>query len=156
MLKFTNKGHFFTIKKASQKNLHWKYKWWAYALVLHLYIVFLFHKKHQILKFWWYFKVPEANCFWIDLADYGNFGKFGQTLLHFWWLTSSPNLGWKLKNLITLKPWIQKLQGVACWKATIYMYCSKKFQKIHTHFFIYSNMLKTLKANFWPQKSYGS
>jgi hypothetical protein len=29
-------------------------------------------KKHQILNFWWYFKISQAICFW------ANFGKFWQ------------------------------------------------------------------------------
>jgi hypothetical protein len=31
MLKFTYKGHFLTIKKAYNKLLYWKFKWWEHA-----------------------------------------------------------------------------------------------------------------------------
>jgi hypothetical protein len=27
-----------------------------------------FFGKHQNLNFWWYFKVPQANCPWADFA----------------------------------------------------------------------------------------
>jgi hypothetical protein len=34
---------------------------------------FFYIEKYQNLTFWWYFKVPQANCFW---ADFDNFGQF--------------------------------------------------------------------------------
>jgi hypothetical protein len=39
-------------------------------LLLHIEL-FIF-EKNQKLKFWWYFKVPQANCLW------ANFGKIWQ------------------------------------------------------------------------------
>jgi hypothetical protein len=38
-----------------------------------------FFEKHQYLKFWWYFKVPQANGlskFWQNVAALGKFGQF--------------------------------------------------------------------------------
>jgi hypothetical protein len=52
---------------------------------------FLF-EKHQNLKFWWHFKVPQANCLW------ANFGSFGQNLLHLAVAESMPEA--KLKATI--------------------------------------------------------
>ena len=46
MLKFTNKGHLLTTKKAYKKLLYWKSKRQAHALVLLLNTRFLFLKKH--------------------------------------------------------------------------------------------------------------
>jgi ABC-type enterochelin transport system permease subunit len=66
MLKFTNKGHFLTIKKAYKKLLYLKSKWQAHAMVLLLlidFILFCVYEKHQNLKFWWYFKVSQAILF---------------------------------------------------------------------------------------------
>jgi hypothetical protein len=37
---------------------------------------FLFKEKYQNLNIWWYFKVPQANCFGED------FDSFGQILVH--------------------------------------------------------------------------
>jgi hypothetical protein len=33
-----------------------------------------------------------------------NLGSFGQLLLHWQWLTTCPNMGWNLRNLITFEP----------------------------------------------------
>jgi hypothetical protein len=39
-----------------------------------LHIELFIFEKHKNLNFWWYLKVPQANCFW------ANFGSFGQNL----------------------------------------------------------------------------
>jgi hypothetical protein len=87
-----------------------------------------FYEKHSNLNFWWHFKVSQANCLW---ADFGKFwqllGSFGQ---HRLWLTTCPNLGWNLKNLITFEPWVKTLCVTSHWKATIHIYNLKKIQKI--------------------------
>jgi hypothetical protein len=31
---------------------------------------FIFLKKDQNLNFWWYFKFPQANCFWAILGRF--------------------------------------------------------------------------------------
>jgi hypothetical protein len=42
-------------------------------------------KKIKIQKIWWYFKVPQANCFWADFDKIWQFwailGCFGQIQL---------------------------------------------------------------------------
>jgi hypothetical protein len=42
----------------------------AHALVRALHIDIFLFEKYQDLKLWWYFKVPQANCF---LANFGKF-----------------------------------------------------------------------------------
>jgi hypothetical protein len=48
MLKFTFKGHFWTIKKAYSKLLYWKFKWWAHALVHPQHTRFFIFLKNKI------------------------------------------------------------------------------------------------------------
>jgi hypothetical protein len=59
---------------------------------------FFIFEKYENLKFWWHFKVPQANCFW------ANFGSFGQILLHSQWLRTCPKQGGNLKNALIHEP----------------------------------------------------
>jgi hypothetical protein len=45
-----------------------------------LHVDFIFFEKYENLKFWWHFKVPQANCLW---ADFGSFGQFGKVWADF-------------------------------------------------------------------------
>jgi hypothetical protein len=69
----TYKGRFFTIKKAYEKFLYRKSKQRAYALVsFHTHRTFYFWETLKS-KFWWYFKVLQANSLW---ANYDKFWQF--------------------------------------------------------------------------------
>jgi hypothetical protein len=59
------------MKIQTMGNLHW---------CLYILFYFIFKEKDQNLNFWWYFKVPQANCFW---ADFGRFGQFRAHLGNF-------------------------------------------------------------------------
>jgi hypothetical protein len=67
-------------------------------------------------------------------------------MLHWQWLIAIPNLGWNLKNLITFEPWVQTLCVASHWKATIYIYTSKSFQKFKN--LLYSQK-PTQSPKFW-------
>jgi hypothetical protein len=62
------------------------------------------------------------------------FGQFWADFAALQWLTACLNYGWNLQILITFEPWVQTQRVVSHWKATIYIYSLKKFQKIN--FFI--------------------
>jgi hypothetical protein len=61
-----------------------------------LHIKFIFSEKYQNLNFWWYFKVPQANCYWTNFDIIWQFwyvlGYFGQIQLLWQWLTACPHL----------------------------------------------------------------
>jgi hypothetical protein len=60
-------------------------------------------------KFFNFWKILKSR-FLVEFQSFipgqilANFGSFGQILLHWQWLTTCPNLGWNLKNLITFEP----------------------------------------------------
>jgi hypothetical protein len=54
-------------------------------LVLLLYIEAFVFEKYQNLNFWWYFKVPQANCLW---ENFGKFWQFGAGLHRFCYIGS--------------------------------------------------------------------
>jgi hypothetical protein len=61
-----------------------------------------FLEKNKNLNFWWYFKVPQANCFWADFDKIWQFwavlGCFGQSQLLWQWLTACPYLKGKKRT----------------------------------------------------------
>jgi hypothetical protein len=64
--------------------------------VLSLHIEIFIFEKHQNLKFWWHFKVPQANCLW---ANFGGFGQIWEDSTTLTVAESMPELGLK-----SLKP----------------------------------------------------
>ena len=87
MLKFTYKGYFLTIKIAYKKFLDYKSEWWKHALLPPLYAqIFILYLNTQISIFGGMSKFRLWTSF-------GNFGNFGQILLHLQWLRACPKQG---------------------------------------------------------------
>ena len=123
--------------------------------MLLLHINFFFLKNFKISIFGGiskFLKLIELGRFWQILAVLDS---FGQILLHWQWLTSCPNLGWNLKNLINFEPWVQTLCVASHWKATIHIYSLKKFQKIQKFIAFTTACLKSLNSIYGTHKPLG-
>jgi hypothetical protein len=76
-----------------------------------------FFEKNKNLNFWWHFKVPQANCFWVDFDKIWLFWLFWQIQLLWQWLIACPHLKGKKENFITFAKSVKILRVMACWKA---------------------------------------
>ena len=76
----------------------------TYYSMLPLHIKICIFEKHSNFNFWWYFKVPQANCLWVD------FGKswqiwIGQNTLQLAMVESIPEARLKSSNSLTMNPY---------------------------------------------------
>jgi hypothetical protein len=91
-----------------------------------------FFEKNENFNFWWYFKVPPTNYFWVDFdkswqfwAVLGKFSYYGSG-----WQHACPHLKGKKEKVITFAKSVKILPVMACWKALRISHPPKKFQKI--------------------------
>jgi hypothetical protein len=131
MVKFTYKVRFLTIKRAYKKLLYWKSKQWVHDLIPPLRTWFSFLKN---LNFWWYFKVHQANCLWVDLF---------------------PHLKGKKENIMTYAKSVRILHVMANWKALWISHLPKKFQKIQLQIGIVAACPKSINSIYGTHSPLG-